>query len=251
MSYAADAPLPESTISRRLCPALFLQEMPRENLMRKLILLLAVLMISGSLFGQDDSWRNRRGDYRYRHQNMFELTPFGGYRYGGTIFADQTSLFGGQDVKVASAGNYGVDFAIPIGHEYKVELMVNRQDTHFTSGGGLFSPSDQLGAFRITYYHGGLQIPFAVSRSATPYVIVSAGVANLDPQVRGASSDNRFSASGGLGVKVPFNRNVGLRIEARGYYTSLNYDRQCQRCFYNYNHDLYQGETNVGLFLSF
>jgi hypothetical protein len=215
------------------------------------MLLLVVLLVPASLFAQDDSWRNRRGESRYRSTNMFELTPFGGYRYGGTIFADQTNLFGNRDVKVASAGNYGVNFAIPIGDEMKVELMVNRQDTHFSSGGGLFSPSDQLGGFHITYFHGGLQIPFAVSRSATTYVIVSAGVANLDPQVRGASSDNRFSASGGIGVKVPFNRNVGLRLEARGYYTNLNYDTGCSRCYYNYNHDLYQGETNVGLFISF
>ncbi len=183
---------------------------------------------------------------------MFELTPFGGYRYGGTIFADQTNLFGGRDVKVASAGNFGLDFGIPIGYDWKLELMVNRQDTHFTSGGGLFSPSDQLGGFHITYYHGGLQIPFAVSRTATPYVIVSAGVANLDPQVRGATSDNRFSAGAGIGVKVPINRNVGIRIEERGYFTSLsNRGDNCRSCYYSYNHDLYQGETNIGLYLRF
>lgn len=219
--------------------------------MRKLMLLLVVVLVPASLFAQDDSWRNRRGEPRYRSTNMFELTPFGGYRYGGTIYADQTNLFGNRDVEVASSGNFGINFGIPIGNDMKVELMVNRQDTHFTSGGGLFSPSDQLGDFHITYFHGGLQFPFAVSRSATPYVIVSAGVANLDPQVRGASSDNRFSASGGVGVKVPFNRNMGLRLEARGYFTSLNRDNSCSRCYYNYNHDLYQGETNVGLFISF
>jgi hypothetical protein len=220
-----------------------------------MLLLVVVLLVPVSLLAQDDSWRNRRGDRRdrYFNQNMFEFTPFGGYRYGGTIFADQTQLFGGQDVKVASGVNYGLNFAIPIGTDWKVELMANRQDTHFTTGGGLFSPNDRLGKFHITYFHGGLQIPFAVSRAATPFAIISAGVANLDPEIRNASADNRFSASAGIGVKVPFNRNVGLRIEARGYYTNLNYNSSssCSYCSYTYNRDLYQGETNVGLFISF
>jgi hypothetical protein len=226
--------------------------------MRRLILLLVVLVVPTSLFAQDEGWRNRRPDNRDRadrhrvfDQNMFELTPLAGYRYGGTIYADQTTLFR-QNVDVASSGSYGLEFGVPLGNGMKVELMVNRQDTHFTSGGGrLFSPSDNIADFHITYYQGGLSIPFAVSRAATPYVIVSAGVANLDPDVAGVSSDNRFAASAGVGVKVPFNRNVGLRVEARGYYTSLNNGNSCSRCYYNYNHDLYQGETNVGVFFSF
>lgn len=222
--------------------------------MRKLTLLLTLLLIPASLMAQDD-WRNRRPSYRdpyrYTDQNMFELTPFLGYRYGGTIYANQTSLFN-QDVQVASAPNYGVNFAIPIGNGMKVELMVNRQDTNFTSnGGGLFSPSDNLANFHVTYFHGGLQIPFDVSRQATPYVVISAGIANLQPDVQGVSADNRFSASGGLGVKVPVNRNLGLRLEARGYFTSLSNGNSCTQCFYTYNHNLYQGETNFGVYFKF
>jgi hypothetical protein len=222
--------------------------------MRKPTLLLILLLLPASLLAQDEGWRNRRPSnrdpYRYSDQNMFELTPFLGFRYGGTIFANQTSLFN-EDVQVASAPNYGANFAIPIGNGMKVELMVNRQDTHFTSnGGGLFSPSANLADFHVTYFHGGLQIPFDVSRQATPYIVVSAGIANLDPVVQGVSADNRFSASGGIGVKVPVNRNLGLRIEARGYFTSLG-SNSCSSCYYSYNHDLYQGETNFGVFFKF
>ena len=53
-------------------------------------------------------------------------------------------------------------------------------------------------------------------------------------------------------MKVPVNRNLGLRLEARGYFTSLGTnDTSCARCYYTYNHDLYQGETNVGVFFRF
>ena len=95
-------------------------------------------------------------------------------------------------------------------------------------------------------------IPFAISRSATPYFSVGAGVASLDPRVSGASSDTRFAANASIGVKVPINRNLGIKLEERGYFTSLsNYGNNCRSCYYNYNHDLYQGETNFGVFFRF
>jgi len=217
--------------------------------MRKLLFVFALLLIPASLFAQD--WR--RG-YRNRPyaDNFFELSPFVGYRYGGTIYADQTALFN-QDVAVNSAANFGVNFAIPVSNGWKVELMVDRQNTQFSGGGnGLFVPNNSLGNFDITYFQGGLQIPFAVTRSATPYFAVSAGVANLDPRVSGATSSTRFAASAGIGVKVPINRNVGIKIEERGFFTALsNYGDNCRSCYYTYNHDLYQGETNFGVFFRF
>lgn len=220
--------------------------------MRKLLVLL-LLLAPGTLFAQD--WdRDRDRDRWSSVDNSFELTPFGGYRYGGTIFADQTDLFN-RDVDVKSNPNLGLNFGIPLGRTpMKLELMVNRQSTELENGGGLFSPNTPVADMDITYYHAGLLFPFAMSRTATPFVIVSAGVANLDPQIRNVSNENRFSASAGVGVKVPFNRNIGLRLEARGYYTSMGNNDRCSRCsdyYYDYNHDLYQGETNVGLVFSF
>lgn len=220
--------------------------------MRKLLVLL-LLLVPTTIFAQDYD-RDRDRDWWSGADNKVEITPFGGYRYGGTIFADQTDLFN-QDVDVASNPNYGVDFGIPLGRTpLKLELMVNRQQTHLEDGGGLFTPDSSIADIDITYYHAGLLLPFSASRSATPFVIVSAGIANLDPKISNVSNENRFSASAGVGVKVPFNRNLSLRLEARGYYTSMGNENRCNRCsdyYYDYNHDLYQGETNVGLAFSF
>jgi len=85
--------------------------------MRKLTLILVFLLIPAALFAQDESWRNRgtRYDRRSQHRDMFELTPFIGYRYGGTLYADQSSLFN-RNVAVASAMNYGGQFGIPVGY---------------------------------------------------------------------------------------------------------------------------------------
>jgi len=110
--------MPEA--EQQICPASFLHSVPpmrgrglvhrKGDLMRKVLFVFALLLIPASLFAQD--WR--RG-YRNRPyaDNFFELSPFLGYRYGGTIYADQTALFN-QDVAVDSAANFGVNFAIPV-----------------------------------------------------------------------------------------------------------------------------------------
>ena len=218
--------------------------------MRKVALVVLLLVIPSSLFAQyRDRDRYRR---RYRSDNRFELTPLVGYRWGGTIFSDTTSLFG-QDVDSASNGNYGLDFGIPLGFSnMKLELMVNRQDTHLTTGGGLFEPDNRIADFHVTYYHAGLMIPFSESRNATPFLVVSAGVGNLDPDISGVSPSNRFSASAGVGVKVPVGDNFGVRLEGRGYFTSLGGDTSnCRHCNDYNGHDFYQGEVNLGFVISF
>lgn len=218
--------------------------------MRKAAFLLFLLLVPSSLFAQYTRGRNRDRDTP--RDNALELTPFLGYRYGGTIFANQSSLFR-KDVDLASSADIGATLGVPLGDSgMKLELMISHQQTELESGSGLFDPIDSVADIDVTYYHAGLLFPFARSRNAIPFMVVSAGLANLDPKVNGATSENRFSASAGVGVKVPLSRNIGLRFEARGYYTATgNNDDRCSVCRYDYNRDLYQGETNVGLVISF
>jgi hypothetical protein len=226
------------------------------DLMKKLALLaLLALIVPTPLLAQQDDWRNRRAHdgYRVFNRDAFELTPFIGYRYGGTLSARDSNLFN-RDVNVASAANYGASLGIPVGNGVKIELLVDRQDTHFTTGGRLFMGGQRLPDFHVTYYQAGAQIPFDVSRNVRPYISIGAGVANLDPVVAGATSSNRFAASAGIGVKVPMNRNLGLKLEAKGFFTSLsnnNNDTGCSFCNNYYDRNLYQGETNFGVYFSF
>jgi len=224
--------------------------------MRKLLLLLVLILVTPSLFAQDDSWRDR-GGRRYpdrcdnRRENTFELTPFVGYSWGGTLNKD-TGLFN-QNADLESSANYGINLGIPIGSNLKLALLVDRQSTSLTtSGGSIFGHNTRLGDIDVTYYQAGLEVPFAFGRGAIPYVVVTAGVANLDPKVPGASAANRFSTSAGLGVKVPINRNAGLRFEGRGLFTSTSNNNSCRNCNYgNYNRDLYQGQANLGIYFKF
>ena len=223
--------------------------------MRRLIFVLLLLIIPASLFAQDEGWRDRSGRrdrYRYFNDNSFEVTPFVGYTWGGTVYSGQTNLFG-QNAEVASSANFGVNFSIPIQpNGMKIELMVDHQATNFTTGSsGLFDPSNRLGDFDITYYHAGILVPFAQSYNATPYFIGSAGVATLDPRTSGVAVSTRFSASAGVGVKIPIQSHAGFRGEIRGFYTSLPNDQTCILCNYTYNRDLFQGQANLGVYFKF
>lgn len=224
--------------------------------MRRTMFLLLLVLTTSTLFAQsnDDDWRrDRRRTYRDTpSDSAFELTPFAGYRWGGTIFASETFLFD-RNVDVASNPNFGLSLGVPLGDTgMKLELLADRQSSELQTESGLFEPNNEVADIDVTYLHAGLQFPFARSRNATPYAVVSAGLANIDPQLSGVSAENRFSASAGVGVKVPMNRNMSLKIEGRGFYTALEDNSDsCTFCDYFYNRDFYQTEVNVGLAIAF
>lgn len=223
--------------------------------MRKSLLVLLLLSLSTTAFAQtrddDEEWRRRRARNNIQRNNGFELTPFVGYRWGGTIFADQTFIFG-EDVNVGPSANYGASVALPLGDTgLKLDLMANRQSSQLETEGGLFEPENEVADIDITYLHAGLHIPFARSYAATPYFVVSGGLANFDPQIRGVSDETRFSASAGVGVKVPVSDALSLRLEGRGYYAALEEEDDCTICDYFYNEDFFQGEVNFGLSINF
>jgi len=213
--------------------------------MRKQLLVLALLLVPGSVFAQPHQYLD----------NFFELSPFVGYRYGGTIYASDTNLFR-TDADIQSNVNYGLLFAIPLNNGWKVEMAVDRQDSHFTSGNGLFAPENNMGNVDTTYYYAGMMMPFAATRSAVPYFTFGGGVGHIDPHIHNASSETAFMFGLGIGVKVPLNRNFGVKFEERGYFTFLNtggsnnYHNGCN-CSYNYGSTLDQGETNFGMYFRF
>lgn len=230
--------------------------------MRKLVISLLFLILPATLFAQspgEEGWR--RGAVPPANTpspHALEITPSIAYRWGGTIYGDQTYVFN-QDLDVAPSAAAGITVGFPIGNSgMKLELLANRQQSELESNGGLFEPGIQVADMDVTYIHAGIQIPFGASRNAIPYGVASAGVAILDPRISGLSSENRFSGSLGIGVKLPLSRNFGVRLEGRGYFVAMdNNSDDCFVCgqydddYYYYDDTFYQGEVSAGFTFSF
>lgn len=187
--------------------------------------------------------------------HRFEITPTVAYRWGGTLSGEDNALFE-TDLEVDSSPAYGVTFDLPLSSRIQLELLANRQPTELRFDRDLFGGSASVADIDVTYYHVGLLWQGGDAR-VSPFFVASVGGTNLDPQLPGASSEDRFSLSLGGGVKIFLSPNVGLRLEGRGFFTDLGsggdrrrscddygyygYDDRC------YGDDLTQGQASLGL----
>ena len=183
-------------------------------------------------------------------QNI-EITPFAAYRAGGEFDATDDNFFG-TDVEVAESESYGIIVNIPFTRFLQFEIMADHQSSNFEVDGGIFDPTDDLGDVDVNYYHGGLLIQSDHPR-VRPFGVISLGFTRIDPDIPGLDSETRFSSSLGGGLKFLLSRNVGIRLEGRGFYTVLDDsdDDDCDFCDYRYEDSLTQTEVRLGLILSF
>ena len=181
----------------------------------------------------------------------FELTPFAGYRSDATV--DSSSDLGlNRNVRFDSSAFYGVAFDIPLSHHWQLELLANRQKTSLSFDHRLLSSTQKLGDITLDYYQAGFLYQWGRGQ-VNPYVVATAGGVRLDPDFPQVSAEDYFAGSFGGGVKVFFNPNIGLRFDARGYWTNLqtHYDDRSRHDRYNSNGDLVTGEGSVGLIIAF
>ena len=183
------------------------------------------------------------GDYR------FELTPEVSYHFGGSFDASSTSGLSASNLDLDSGFTYGLTFDIPMSSNLQLELLGNRQRTSLKTDNGIFGPSSQVLKTDITYVHVGLCVQFG-RPAVTPYFVGSLGATEFSSNAPGASSDNRFSASFGAGVKVFFTPFIGMRLEGRAFWTDVGAGKaSCDssgNCI-NYRDYLSQGQATVGL----
>jgi hypothetical protein len=184
-------------------------------------------------------------------QARFEITPVAGYRLSGKIatFDERDDRFEDTDLEVEESNFYGAVFDIPLGQNWSLELLANRQESSFLLDEGLFDPEERLGDVEISYYHVGLLYQWGRGQ-VNPFVTAALGLARIEPEARSLEGDDHLSGSLGGGVKVYFSRNVGLRLEGRGYWTSFDSglsDNSTGRRRRSNDEALYQGEASAGL----
>ena len=184
-----------------------------------------------------------------------EITPVIGYRGGGTIATDVTDLFE-EDVQIDDSSMYGVFVDVDLSRDFALEFLANHQSSEFEVGDDLFDPEISLADGDVTYWHVGLlwRVPM---RDVEPFLSFTLGGATLDPQIDGVDAENRLSGSLGGGGKGFFSRNVGIRLDGRGYWVNLDTDNECSRCddwdddYWENDDDMFQGEASVGLAIAF
>lgn len=192
---------------------------------------------------------------RYDGGYRFELTPTVGYRWGGELDGGEDAFFD-TDLEVDEGAAYGITLDFPLSSNLQLELLASRQSSELQFDEDLFGSETGVADIDVSYYHVGLLWQGRHPR-ITPFFVASLGVANLDPDVPGASSEDRFSASLGGGVKVFFSENVGLRFEGRGFWSDYDSDDDRDHDDFCHYHDDYddscyddsfsQGQVSVGL----
>lgn len=175
-----------------------------------------------------------------------EITPFGGYRFGGDFF----ELVTGKPVDTDGAPAVGAIVDVPLGNGLQVEGLFTHQDVHVSV------PSGPLGApvrwrISVDHWQGGALQEYAEGR-LRPF---ATGMLGLTRYAGEGDSEIRFTLGAGGGVKLFPAPRVGVRLNGQVSATFVYADAQvvgCSPgiCFVGFNADIvWQIEFSAGLIL--
>lgn len=152
-----------------------------------------------------------------------EITPFGGYRFGGTFeVQDSDATYAWQD-----ASSWGLIW----NHDYEanteIEVFFSRQ-TSTAEFSDVTTAAPIVDVETTTLELGGTY--FGAGESVRPYLAATLGGTHIRAESGAADSDTFISGSIGLGIKVKPGSRIGLRLEVRahGVLTSDSTDLFCR-----------------------
>lgn len=140
-------------------------------------------------------------------------TAFGGYSVSEGIENDTT----GERARVKSGGAFGVAFDYDLDSSRQLQLFYGQQGTSLHPGGGL-SRFD----FDVRYFHLGGTYFFNGPIGSGPYAVGGLGATHFSPNLSGLRSETRASMNVGFGYMWPIGSAIGVRAEARAFFTLLN-----------------------------
>lgn len=173
-----------------------------------------------------------------------QIAGLAGWGFGGSVrevAADQSRSFEAVPV-------YGGALDIRVGEGWYTELYASRQETRLEGG---LTPSIDVTMDRyligIQQEKGSAQLRC----HGTFYV----GATRFAP-AGGFDATTKFTGGAGLGFKAFFTRNIGLRVEARGFYTLVQSEGGVAcvngQCLFAFSGSgLWQGDIGGGLVLAF
>jgi hypothetical protein len=184
------------------------------------------------------------------HAQRVEITPFGGYRVGGGI----AEVEAGEVVDDDGGPSLGVIVDVVFGglsDGLKVEGVFSREATDLEVRTGIFDPPGSVRVEVDQLLVGGIQ-DLSYGR-VRPFL---SGLLGITRYAVPGDTEVRFAVGVGAGVKFYATRNLGLRLDARGYMTVIDLGGAgiCGGfgCAIRFNvSPAFQGDFTAGLLVAF
>jgi opacity protein-like surface antigen len=184
----------------------------------------------------------------------FEITPFGGTRFGGAIDLNSGPF---SQLNIKSTWDYGIMGDVTIFPNVEAEFMWNRQPTQLTGIDFTTGVPSPVGNATLDMYQWGLNVGLRNAQAKlVPFVAFGLGFTHYGTNFPTGFS-NGFAYSIGGGVKYFFTQHWGARLDVRysPSRTTTSTGTVCDflgECFEvpvnNYAH---QGQANLGLIFRF
>ena len=166
----------------------------------KRILLMSCLLAAWPAAAQDSS---------------IEITPFGGYSFGGSFEVDETEL----SYELKDSASFGIAVNLPHRANTQWEVYYSQQGTDAELNGvTVGDPSVDVDIYVLQL--GGIYQ--WDGDTVRPYLSATLGGTHVKTSSNGSESDTFFSGSIGLGFKILPNSRIGIRLEARALGTFLS-----------------------------
>jgi hypothetical protein len=173
-----------------------------------------------------------------------EVAALGGIGFGGSL----ASSAGGASADIEAGLVYGGAVSTPLSRTWRFEGLFLRQESSVAGE----RPGAHIDAAQERYLAGFQEeAPWGNARAFGTFLI---GATRFAP----AGSDDEwwFTIGLGFGVKTRFSARVGLRVEARGYYTPVTVGGAmvcgAGGCFFKYTGSgVFQGDVTAGVYVGF
>lgn len=148
----------------------------------------------------------------------FELTPYAGYRFGGTFDDDESAI----SVELDDRSSAGLIFNVREAENTQWEVIFSRQqtvaDTSDVTGLGPLVDVD------VEYLQGGGTYQGRRRDGVRPYLAATLGAARITPRLSGLGDQSFWSFSIGTGLQIRPTERFGIRLEARAWGTLVDSD---------------------------
>jgi opacity protein-like surface antigen len=184
-------------------------------------------------------------------QSKYEVTPFFGARFGGSIQVNGPFV---DYLPIRSSEDFGVQFGYNLWDNFQPEFMWNRQPTTINAHNpGPPSTITPLGRLDIDMYQFSILYEFRSSEAKLkPYLVAGLGWTHFGNGDNLMGFSNKFSYNLGGGLKYYFTQLFGLRLDVRYSPTRTTPSQSIQNGFLvnTYNHAK-QGQADLGLIFRF